>query len=59
MIRLDYVELNNSRTFDVVDAHSRMGDAEEDPVILSGALWVDETRLIDNLILGDVNKILG
>lgn len=59
-LRLDYVELNDSQTFEVLDAQTRIADAgDEDPVILSGALWVDKTRLIDNVILGDANKILG
>jgi pantoate--beta-alanine ligase len=59
-LRLDYVEFNNSQTFEVLNAQSRMEDADDkEPVILSGALWVDKTRLIDNVILGDTTKILG
>jgi len=52
-MRLDYVELNDSGSFEVVgDGKTRMGYGT-DPVLLSGALWVGRTRLIDNLILGD------
>lgn len=58
-MRLDYVELNNSRTFDVLDTQARKNGIDSDPVILSGALWVDKTRLIDNIILDDRNRILG
>lgn len=56
---LDYVELNNSEDFEVVDAQSRRGADNTEPVILSGAIWIDQTRLIDNIILGDANKIIG
>ncbi|KAF5373307.1 hypothetical protein D9615_007404 [Tricholomella constricta] len=58
-MRLDYVELNNSEDFEVVDAHARRSETGSHPVILSGALWVDKTRLIDNIILGDANRIIG
>ena len=52
-MRSDYVELNDSDSFEVVgDGKTRM-DYGTDPVLLSGALWVGRTRLIDNLILGD------
>ncbi|KAF9466134.1 Pantoate-beta-alanine ligase [Collybia nuda] len=58
-MRLDYVQLNDSGTFEVVEDQSRrLGDGS-DPVILSGALWVDKTRLIDNIILGDQSRILA
>jgi len=58
-MRLDYVEVNDSQTFDVLDAQARKTGINSDPVILSGALWVDKTRLIDNIILDDNNRILG
>ena len=52
-MRLDYIELNDSNSFEAVgDEETRM-DYERNPVLLSGALWVGRTRLIDNLILGD------
>lgn len=57
-MRLDYVELNNSADFEVIDPQSTKSVVSPHPVILSGALWVDKTRLIDNLILGDAGSIV-
>ncbi|KAG5638148.1 hypothetical protein H0H81_001667 [Sphagnurus paluster] len=59
LMRLDYVELNNSDDFEIIDAQSRKSEASLSPVILSGALWVDKTRLIDNIILGDATSIIA
>ncbi|KAF8967771.1 pantothenate synthetase [Flammula alnicola] len=56
-IRLDYLEMNDGHTFDVLDAGLRKDDV--DLVILSGALNVDKTRLIDNILLGDSGKVLS
>ncbi|KZT21608.1 pantothenate synthetase [Neolentinus lepideus HHB14362 ss-1] len=55
-VALDYVDMNDVETFDVVDgeATSTVGK----PIILSGAIWVGRTRLIDNIILGDDGTIL-
>lgn len=49
-IKLDYIEMNIANSFEVLGPHVREGDV--DLVILSGALNVDQTRLIDNIILG-------
>lgn len=49
--RLDYIEMNDPSTFEVVSESMRFGSGA---VILSGALWVGKTRLIDNIILGDL-----
>jgi pantoate--beta-alanine ligase len=57
-IRLDYIALNDSTSFDTIPDES-CRTAEHTPVILSGALWIDKTRLIDNIILGDASKILA
>lgn len=57
-MRLDYIEMNDSETFDVVDASSNHRLAGDIPVILSGALWVGRTRLIDNIVVGDLNRII-
>ncbi|KAI0349559.1 Pantoate-beta-alanine ligase [Trametes cingulata] len=55
-LRLDYIEMNDPESFDVMpDAVSRQeweADAAGRPVILSGAMWVGKTRLIDNIVLG-------
>lgn len=52
-IRLDYVEFNDSDSLEVVGDDKTRVDYGTRPVLLSGALWVGRTRLIDNLILGD------
>jgi len=57
-IKLDYIEMNDAETFEVLDddmTHSRKG---EETVILGGAIWVDQTRLLDNILLGSVDKIV-
>ncbi|PIL24727.1 hypothetical protein GSI_12613 [Ganoderma sinense ZZ0214-1] len=55
-LRLDYVEMNDPETFDVLpEGVSRTQwavDVADRPVILSGAMWVGKTRLIDNIVLG-------
>ncbi|KAG8958890.1 pantothenate synthase [Tulasnella sp. 419] len=50
-MRLDYIEMNDPEEFDVVNWDTKPGDGR--PVILSGAIWIGRTRLIDNLLLGD------
>lgn len=57
-MRIDYVEVNDSDTFDVVEDERTKDSMSSGLPILSGALWVGRTRLIDNLILGDTSKIL-
>ena len=52
-MKLDYVELNDSGGFEVVGDEETEANYRTRPVLLSGALWVGKTRLIDNLILGD------
>ncbi|KAI6149537.1 Pantoate-beta-alanine ligase [Pisolithus tinctorius] len=54
-VELDYIEMNHSDTFGILDGEARKDSEslERTPVILSGALWVGKTRLIDNIILGD------
>ncbi|KAG1881075.1 Nucleotidylyl transferase [Suillus subluteus] len=47
-MRLDYIEMNDSETFDVLDASSNY----------HGALWVGKTRLIDNIVVGDLKRII-
>ena len=54
---LDYLEMNDASTFAVLEPQIRKDDI--DLVILSGALNVDKTRLIDNILLGDTDKILA
>ncbi|KAG9126939.1 pantothenate synthase [Ceratobasidium sp. 392] len=66
-IRLDYIEMNDPRTFEVIPNSLRAGIKGRDgertegskgpAVILSGALWVGKTRLIDNVLLGDAGWV--
>ena len=46
-VRLEYVELNDSDSFDVVGGGETKADYGTRPALLSGALWVGKTRLID------------
>ncbi|KAJ7504272.1 Pantoate-beta-alanine ligase [Mycena galericulata] len=55
-VRLDYIEFNDSDSLEPLP-DSACKKADTTPVILSGAMWVGETRLIDNIVLGDINKI--
>lgn len=56
-MQLDYLEMNDASTFEVLEPQIRKDDVEL--VILSGALNVGKTRLIDNILLGNTEKILG
>ena len=56
-MRLDYIALNDADTFDPLSE-----DSSKDKVglvILSGALWVGKTRLIDNILLGDTSLVFN
>ncbi|KAF8347906.1 Pantoate-beta-alanine ligase [Amanita rubescens] len=49
-MKLDYMEMNDAETFDKLeDARTK---SEEDDIIISGALWIGKTRLIDNILIG-------
>ncbi|TDL26718.1 Pantoate-beta-alanine ligase [Rickenella mellea] len=54
-MRLDYVEVNDPWTFEVVEGNERNPGTV---LVLSGALWIGRTRLIDNILLGDASKII-
>jgi len=58
-INLEYLEMNDADSFEVLGPHIRRSDVDVDLVILSGALIVDRTRLIDNILLGATERILG
>lgn len=60
--------MNDPNSFDVVsnditaaswDAYGNVkSESQRDrPAILSGAMWVGETRLIDNIILGNASHL--
>ena len=47
-LRLDYIEVFDKHTFEPV-----IGEVEEGrEMVIAGAVWVGQTRLIDNLLLG-------
>ncbi|KIJ49635.1 hypothetical protein M422DRAFT_160818 [Sphaerobolus stellatus SS14] len=52
-LKLDYVEVNDPETFGIV------ADSKGKPAILSGAIWVGRTRLIDNILLGQHAGVLS
>lgn len=53
-IRVDYVEMNDPDSLEVLgDEQVRRSDGAA--VILSGAVWFGRTRLIDNMILGNLS----
>lgn len=54
-MKLDYIDMNDSETFEVLD-DGRQRVSDECPVILSGALWVGKTRLIDNIVIGNLGN---
>ncbi|KAL5637438.1 hypothetical protein ACGC1H_004010 [Rhizoctonia solani] len=58
-MKLDYIEMNNPHTFKPLGEEVKSESVvDKGPgVILSGALWVGKTRLIDNVLLGDVEWI--
>lgn len=53
-MKLDYIEMNNPDNFEVLDGQSQRWSVGGEPVILSGAVWVGKTRLIDNLVVGEL-----
>lgn len=58
-VRLDYIQFNDAESFEELGGNVTAATANDAVVVLSGALWVDNTRLIDNLILGDSSAILS
>jgi len=56
-LKLDYIALTDPETFEPVDWAQR--DDPNRTAVLSGALFVGKTRLIDNLLSGDISSILS
>ncbi|CAE6511695.1 unnamed protein product [Rhizoctonia solani] len=58
-MKLDYIEMNDPHTFEPLGEEVKSGAAagKGPGVILSGALWVGKTRLIDNVLLGEVGWV--
>lgn len=57
-IRVDYIEMNDSDTFEVL-GDEQIQRPDSAPAILSGAVWFGRTRLIDNIILGNVDDVIA
>jgi len=55
-MKLDYIEMNDPDSFEVLDGQSQGQSAGGEPVILSGAVWVGKTRLIDNIVVGELGR---
>ncbi|KAJ7696548.1 Pantoate-beta-alanine ligase [Mycena rosella] len=53
-MRLDYIEFNDADSLEPLDGACCIARAASTPVVLSGALWIGTTRLIDNIVLGDL-----
>ncbi|KAK7686185.1 hypothetical protein QCA50_010405 [Cerrena zonata] len=65
-LKLDYIEMNDPDSFEIIsdnvtaaswDMPGGAKPCRNRPVILSGAMWVGKTRLIDNIILGDASQL--
>ena len=61
-VKLDYIEMNDPDSFDALPGDTTRAKWELDgaqgrAVLLSGAMWVGKTRLIDNVILGDARRL--
>jgi len=55
-MKLDYIQMNDADSFEVLEPDVRR--TESGVVILSGTLYVDNTRLIDNILLGEVGTVV-
>lgn len=51
-LKLDYVEMNDAETFEELGDPRTKSEQDDGQIILSGALWVGTTRLIDNILIG-------
>jgi len=55
-ISLDYIEFNDSDSLEPLEG-TRCIEPGSQPVILSGAMWIGKTRLIDNIVLGSIEQL--
>jgi pantoate--beta-alanine ligase len=58
-IALDYLEMNDPESLQALAVDVNQDRTSSRTVLLSGAMWVGKTRLVDNIILGDIDSILG
>jgi pantoate--beta-alanine ligase len=59
-MELDYVQMNSVETFEPLPKDECKGSDKErrTPVVISGAVWLGQTRLIDNVLLSENGMIL-
>jgi pantoate--beta-alanine ligase len=57
--KVDYILINDPDTLEELGNELTQHTAKSGVLVLSGAIWVGKTRLIDNVLLGDENIILG
>src|SRR5205823_4947056 len=50
LARIDYVNVNDAETLEVLD------ELSDWPALISAAVFIGKTRLIDNLVLGNARK---
>jgi pantoate--beta-alanine ligase len=55
-MKLDYVEMNDAATFEELRDSRTKSEEAGGQIILSGALWVSGTRMIDNILIGVNSK---
>ncbi|KAF8553579.1 Pantoate-beta-alanine ligase [Imleria badia] len=55
-MKLDYIGMNDPNSFEVLGGQSQRESVGGEPVILSGAVWVGKTRLIDNVLVGELGR---
>ncbi|KAG9313106.1 hypothetical protein JVU11DRAFT_6556 [Chiua virens] len=53
-MQLDYIQMNDADTFEVLEGLSQRNSGDGEAVALSGAVWVGKTKLIDNIVMGDL-----
>jgi pantothenate synthetase len=57
--KVDYILINDPATLEELGNELTRYSAKSGVLVLSGAMWVGKARLIDNILLGDENIILG
>lgn len=55
-MRLDYLQINDASSFEIIGDEVTK-DTVSGPLIFSGALWLGKTRLIDNIVLGNLAEV--
>ncbi|KZV68244.1 Pantoate-beta-alanine ligase [Peniophora sp. CONT] len=58
-VKSDYIEFFDPSSFQALDEAADRSSRGGLPTVLTGAMWVGKTRLIDNLVLDDDGTIVG